>query len=32
MNTGHVAFASDPEGFLRIVKPFLDSVTVSAQP
>jgi pimeloyl-ACP methyl ester carboxylesterase len=32
MNTGHVAFASDPEGFLRIVKPFLDSVTMSAQP
>jgi pimeloyl-ACP methyl ester carboxylesterase len=32
LSTGHVAFASDPEGFLRIVKPFLDSVTTSAQP
>jgi pimeloyl-ACP methyl ester carboxylesterase len=31
MHTGHVAFASDPEGFLSIVKPFLDSVTMSAQ-
>ncbi|MGW6198719.1 alpha/beta fold hydrolase [Kribbella sp. NPDC055110] len=27
--TGHVAFASDPDGFLRLVLPFLESVTVA---
>ena len=28
--TGHVVFSSDPDGFLRLVEPFLESVAVSA--
>jgi pimeloyl-ACP methyl ester carboxylesterase len=28
--TGHVVFASDPDGFLRVVQPFLESATRSA--
>jgi pimeloyl-ACP methyl ester carboxylesterase len=32
VETGHVAFASDPEGFLDIVTPFLASVTREGTP
>jgi pimeloyl-ACP methyl ester carboxylesterase len=27
LDTGHVVFSSDPDGFLAVVKPFLESVT-----
>jgi pimeloyl-ACP methyl ester carboxylesterase len=31
-DTGHVVFASNPDGFLRVVEPFLRSATLSPQP
>jgi pimeloyl-ACP methyl ester carboxylesterase len=29
LQTGHVAFASDPDGFLGLVLPFLESVAIA---
>jgi len=30
LHTGHVVFSSDPDGFLRVVEPFLDSIDARA--
>jgi pimeloyl-ACP methyl ester carboxylesterase len=30
LRTGHVVFSSDPDGFLRVVEPFLDSIDARA--
>jgi hypothetical protein len=28
LDTGHVAFSSDPQGFLAVAEPFLESVAL----